>query len=267
MNTSSTTRRAALGAALCLATLGLAGHSAPAPDGNLTVSLSPNIYPAAPGDTVALVACGNPGDYVLFMSDTVLGPSTLPYVGGIDIGLAQSPTFARLFRRLDANGKASVACTVNCDDLEFFGVDFNVQAVSLNPSTREFCVSNIEQVRWDIDSTCGDGCTPGYWKQPQHEDSWPAPYTPTTLFSDVFEDALGAKTLLEALEEGGGALDALGRHAVAGLLNAASPDVDYPLSVNEVIDAFNDVYPGTDEEYEDLKDDLESYNELGCALN
>ena len=71
----------------------------------------------------------------------------------------------------------------------------------------------------------GEGCTPGYWKT--HPDNWVG-YDPTELFNNVFgvvdPDDL---TLMEALWAGGGGKYALGRHAVAALLNAAHPDVDY----------------------------------------
>jgi hypothetical protein len=115
----------------------------------------------------------------------------------------------------------------------------------------------------------GEGCTPGYWKQTQHFDSWTSPYMPATPFSAVFEDAFPgpemSMTLLQVLSQGGGGLKALGRHTVAALLNAASPDVAYPLTVSEVIGMFNDVYPGGD--YEGLKDQFEEYNETFCPLN
>lgn len=110
----------------------------------------------------------------------------------------------------------------------------------------------------------GEGCTPGYWKVFVHRDSW-VDYSPTDLFSSVFENAFPGKTLLQVLWQGGGGLNALGRHTVAALLNAASPDVDYDLTVEDVIDAFNGVYP--DGDYEGLKDELEDFNEQGCPLN
>jgi hypothetical protein len=110
-----------------------------------------------------------------------------------------------------------------------------------------------------------EGCTPGYWKQPQHFDSWPAPYTPSTLFSSVFENAFPGMTLLQVASQGGGGLNALGRHTVAALLNAASGGVDYPWTVQQVINAFNGVFPGGD--YETLKNQLEGFNELGCPLD
>ncbi len=110
----------------------------------------------------------------------------------------------------------------------------------------------------------GQGCTPGYWRQPHHFGNWTAPYTPDTLFSDVFEDAFPGKTLLEVVVQGGGGLIALGRHTVAALLNAASDGVSYDLSVQQVIDGFNAVYPGGN--YNAQKDIFENFNEQGCPL-
>ncbi|HSH46400.1 MAG TPA: hypothetical protein VK966_11205 [Longimicrobiales bacterium] len=108
-----------------------------------------------------------------------------------------------------------------------------------------------------------EGCTPGYWKQVQHFGNWTG-YTPDQQFSDVFEDAFPGMTLLEVLGQGGGGLKALGRHTVAALLNA-SGSVDYPVtSAQAVIDAFNGVVP--DGGVEDLKNEFEGYNELGCTL-
>jgi hypothetical protein len=112
-----------------------------------------------------------------------------------------------------------------------------------------------------------EGCTPGYWKQAHHYKDWTSPYEPTDLFSDYFEDAFPGQNLVQVLDNGGGGLDALGRHTVAALLNAANPDVDYPLAVQEVINGFNAVYPGSKDDYEMLKDQYVGFNELGCPLN
>jgi hypothetical protein len=109
------------------------------------------------------------------------------------------------------------------------------------------------------------GCTPGYWKQDQHFDSWPAPYTPNTLFSDVFDDAFPGLTLLQVLQLGGGGLNALGRHTVSALLNSASSGVQFSLTTQEVIDAFNAVFPGGN--YEGLKNRFAAANERSCPLN
>jgi len=111
------------------------------------------------------------------------------------------------------------------------------------------------------------GCTPGYWKQDQHFDSWPAEYTPDMLFSDVFEDAFPGLTLLDVASNGGGGLEALGRHTVAALLNGASDGVNYEFSDEEVIEMFNGLFPATDDDYEALKNTFEYNNELGCPLD
>ncbi len=111
----------------------------------------------------------------------------------------------------------------------------------------------------------GEGCTPGYWKQAHHFDSWPAPYTPGTLFSDVFENAFPGRTLVQVLGQGGGGLNALGRHTVAALLNGGSTGVSFDLSAQQVINGFNAVFPEGD--YEGQKNIFASFNEQGCPLN
>jgi hypothetical protein len=112
----------------------------------------------------------------------------------------------------------------------------------------------------------GEGCTPGYWKQSQHFDSWTG-YTPDQLFSSVFENAFPGKTLLEVVSLGGGGLNALGRHTVAALLNGSSFGVDYDYTSAEIITLFNNVYPGTKASYENLKNRLDFLNNQGCGLN
>jgi hypothetical protein len=117
--------------------------------------------------------------------------------------------------------------------------------------------------------TGGEGCTPGYWKQSHHFDSWTAPYDPTDGFNATFGigDAWFSNdvTLLQALKLGGGGVNALARHAVAALLNAASGDVDYPMTTAQVIAAIQGIYPSTN--VETLKNQLDANNNLGCPLN
>jgi hypothetical protein len=77
---------------------------------------------------------------------------------------------------------------------------------------------------------CEAGCTPGFWKQPQHVEFWTAPYHPDYPLNLVFNltgyDELAGDTLLQALKYNGGP-DLLGgarillRAGVASLLNAA----------------------------------------------
>jgi hypothetical protein len=97
----------------------------------------------------------------------------------------------------------------------------------------------------------GEGCTPGFWKQPQHFDSWPEELSPDTTLLDAGFVGTGNDdaTLLEALSFQGGptvqdAKNILMRAAVAALLNSFA--VDYPLSPDEVIDMVNDALASGD---------------------
>jgi hypothetical protein len=122
----------------------------------------------------------------------------------------------------------------------------------------------------------GQGCTPGYWKQPHHFDSWTS-YEPDDSIEDPFDipgslDLVRPEqgkaeelTLLEGLELRGGKVNALIRHATAALLNASNTDVSYDLSESEVISQFNDAVSGGD--IEATKNEFESFNEQGCPLN
>lgn len=119
--------------------------------------------------------------------------------------------------------------------------------------------SLVQQGHFDCEPPpCGEGCTPGYWRQPQHLDDW-VDYDPSDNFDTVFgTDYFNPDiTLGEAVWLGGGGLKKLARHGTAALLNAASPAVDYPLTVAEVIAAVQD----------GEADMLADYNELGCPLD
>ncbi|MFB3787144.1 MAG: DUF4114 domain-containing protein [bacterium] len=124
-----------------------------------------------------------------------------------------------------------------------------------------------------------EGCTPGYWKN--HLDSWVATgYSPTEYVSDVFGDDLPSilddlmgKTLLQALSFGGGSgvtggAKILLRAAVAALLNASHPDVDYPYAPQEIIDDVKDALASNNRTTMlTLAAELDSANNLGCPLN
>lgn len=122
---------------------------------------------------------------------------------------------------------------------------FNVESVSV-----EMCVPQ-------------NGCTPGYWKQSQHFDSW-VTYYPDQSFEEVFGDD-SFETLLDALNAKGGQINALGRHAVASLLNSENSDVEFPFSSEQVIDQYN--YAIASENFEQVKDIFAIQNEMGCPLN
>jgi hypothetical protein len=120
----------------------------------------------------------------------------------------------------------------------------------------------------------GQGCTPGYWKQEQHFFAWePTGYYQNDIYGYVFPfdgtefdwDHVTEMTLLEALWTGGGKEKALYRHATAGLLNAASPDVAYAYTVDEVLQMVEDAYESGDFNF--YKDMLDEANNMGCPLD
>ena len=121
----------------------------------------------------------------------------------------------------------------------------------------------------------GEGCTPGYWKQDQHFDSWVG-FEPGDFFEAVFgvEDVtvraggrstIDNPTLLEALNATGGGVNALARHAVAALLNASNPDVDSDFTVAEVIALVQEAFESGD--FETAQRLLAAANEQGCPLS
>jgi len=128
------------------------------------------------------------------------------------------------------------------------------------------------------EETIGDeGCTPGYWKN--HTDSWsPTGYATGQTVQSVFSAAMvypdqGSATLLEALNFGGGpgvtgAAEILLRAAVAALLNASHPGVDYPRTAASVISDVNTALASGDRDTMlVLASSLDADNNQGCPLN
>lgn len=126
-----------------------------------------------------------------------------------------------------------------------------------------------------------DGCTPGLWKNhdgsKNQANAWTATgYSPSQLLSSVFSStglgSLGSSTLKQALDfKGGSTLEGkkqiLLRAAVAALLNAAHPDVSYPLSTAQVIAQVNAALEGNDATtIIDLASDLDTKNNAGCTV-
>ena len=145
--------------------------------------------------------------------------------------------------------------------------------------------------------TC-EGCTPGYWMQCQHLDSWVG-FKTTDLFNTVFGVSQYVNpqnnkpyTLLQVLglqgsgnctpdttqpnchvKPNGPAIGNmgcdpisvnLGFHAVAALLNAANPAINFGYTAGELIAFFQANYL-TDPS--GLKDSLAMLNERTCPLN
>lgn len=112
--------------------------------------------------------------------------------------------------------------------------------------------------------TGGEGCTPGYWRQDQHFDSW-MNYSPTDSYDATFGVDGSFETLLDAVWARGGGENALARHAVAALLNSQNPDVDYLYTSADVISLVQQAY--ADGDFEGIKDLFAAQNEAGCDLN
>ena len=180
---------------------------------------------------------------ILDIEDDEVGGIVEVFLGGISQGTVPLP-------ETGDGGLADVAIGLTGDFLK----------ITLGGSA---AVDNIEITVGEEDGA--QGCTPGFWRQPQHFDSWVG-YSPSDSYDTTFGviSSFGG-TLLEALERGGGGEAALGRHAVAALLNAASPDVDYFYSEAEVIALVQAA--DSSGEFEDAKDALELQNELGCGLD
>jgi hypothetical protein len=126
-------------------------------------------------------------------------------------------------------------------------------------------VSILEVTPTPTERGGGEGCTPGFWKQEHHFSRWPEPYTPSTplgYFSSPGETS--PLTMLEALELGGGGLNALWRHTVAALLNAGHPSIDFPYETGQILEMLLGALGSGD--YEGLKDLFAAANEGACPL-
>jgi hypothetical protein len=123
----------------------------------------------------------------------------------------------------------------------------------------------IDDIEICMDEPPPEGCTPGYWKQEHHFASWVG-FAPDDDYETVFGvDASFDLTLLGALTQGGGGEQALGRAAVAALLNASSDDVAYFDTVAGVISRVQAAYASGD--FEGVKDLLDEENNAGCPLD
>ncbi len=114
----------------------------------------------------------------------------------------------------------------------------------------------------------GEGCTPGFWKN--NLDAWPPTgFSPSDSFESIFmRDAfVGDPSLLEVMNLKGGGVNRLSAHAVAALLNASHPSVDYDLTPAEVIADWQAAFDAGGGAINAQKDVFVGFNELGCDTN
>jgi hypothetical protein len=171
----------------------------------------------------------------------------------------------------------------NCGDVVAVIVDPLEDQISIEPFD--------DHERWqytiiEVPVPCEyEGLTPGFWKNRGIRiGAWAeAGYETSNTLGTFFDiPAAGINdnprrpvnpgdSLLDALRYKGGKGDSgmaqnLLRAAVAALLNAGHPDVNYPLSTQQVKDLVNDALddPLDREEMEDAKDILDANNNLGA---
>ena len=249
----------------------------------LTLSINGDIF--GPNDTIEVTIEGVPGTLPFLLVDTELGPTFVPGIGTIALGLSSD---LLVFEAPPFGEGASVLCAVapGCP-FSLLGVSLFAQAVALDPVEIEFCFSNVETLLVaDLEGECGstgpaEGCTPGFWKN--HPELWDEPGDPIaaaagfatdTSFNEFFNLTEGESgfpdslTMLDALKEGGGGPSKLGRHGVSALLNlAAGLDYDLPVGMASAVDlmlAIQGAY--LTDTFEPLATQLSDANEEGCPF-
>jgi hypothetical protein len=123
----------------------------------------------------------------------------------------------------------------------------------VDPTTGANASGNIFANFKEPEEIPGFGKTPGFWRQSQHFQYWPTGCSPSSTFSGTFgvgSTSSGGKfrynntnyftdSLLGGVTATGGGVNALGRAATAGLLNAKSDELNSNVkgdSINYVID-------------------------------
>jgi len=127
---------------------------------------------------------------------------------------------------------------------------------------------------FDEEFTSFEGCSPSSWGSAADLEevdfsavSWPAGYFPDdkygypAYFNQLIVISSGEDpTLHEALQSKGGGINKLARHSVAALLNSANSEIDYPLSITDIISNTQDSIEKEDYSFADV---LAFSNNLG----
>jgi len=160
---------------------------------------------------------------------------------------------------------------------------FNVSSVTLQTGYNDVSFLKFYHSEGPPPPPPGKGCTPGYWKQSQHFDSWkPTGLSPSGLIGGVFSSSAlytlsGKKmsnyTLVDGLAfKGGpgtlGAAQILLRAAIAADLNARYSSLGYPWTAAQVVSATNSALSSANRvTMLTLAAQLDELNNLNCPLN
>ena len=232
-----------------------------------------NLLPGVPGGTVTLCKQGAPGTFTTSLEQG--GTGTLAFTSPFTVAAGQCVVVW--------TGRTAGATDPCCEPLdqvnivETSAVPTQIQLTSGNCNVASLTATGIS-VEVNTFITCvvtfynpppppppGAGCTPGFWKN--SVGSWPPTgYSPSQSFNSVFGVVAFTPdiTLFTAVGLGKGDKNALARHAVAALLSASHPDVDYGMTAAQVIAAVQGAVASGN--YESVKNDLAALNELGCSL-
>jgi hypothetical protein len=109
------------------------------------------------------------------------------------------------------------------------------------------------------------GCSVRYWAD--HPDGWVG-FCPNNFFNFIFgRNVYPANfTLGETHVLTGVGINDLARETVAALLNAAHPEVHYPLTLAEVVAKFREAFDEGGARLEELRILFESFNNMYCPL-
>lgn len=117
-----------------------------------------------------------------------------------------------------------------------------------------------------------EGCSPEYWDSISSQAvlsgvNWPVGYLPEDKFSSpaYFNTQIAISlgndpTLQESLQADGDGINKLARHASAAVLNSAHKEINYPITI---IDIISNTQASIDNQEYSFADVLASYNNLG----
>ncbi|MCG7751631.1 T9SS type A sorting domain-containing protein [Flavihumibacter cheonanensis] len=223
--------------------------------GNTTVALPQAALTLTPANINPPVCGGNDGSFVVQAS-------------GI-----KAPYKYRLLKEVNGNFEVQESGTLIAGNPTFVGLTGGVYKLEVEKN--QICSGSIT-VNLNCETIGTEGCGTGYWKN--NKRAWQTTgYSSTQTVESVFNvpDAYGLDnlTLQQALESTGGSgtvgtAKILLRAAVAALLNAAHPDVDYPRSSQQLISSTNTALAsGNRNSMLQLATTFDTFNNLKCKLS